>query len=124
MGLLLESKRMWLLSYFFSTIILGILYCDAWVYPIARTIGIMLFEIQIIMFVFFWLILSLKLNGYCRIIASIVYLGITIYEGVNGKLVKWYIIVPTFLVTEIYMLWNLGGVVNCAIASPVVPLSA
>ena len=117
MGLLFESKRMWLLSYVICTLIPGALYYCLWDYPIAKTIGIMFIEVQIIMFVFFWLILIFKWKVCCRTIASLIYLGITIYEGVNGNLVKWYIIVPIFLVTEIYMLWNLGGVVNCAIAS-------
>lgn len=118
MGLLFESKRMWLLSYVICTLIPGALYYWLWDYPIAKTIGIMFIELQIIMFVFFLLILIFKWKVYCRAIASLVYLGITIYEGVMGNLIKWYIIIPVFLVTEVYMIWNLGGVVNCAIASP------
>lgn len=93
------------------------IYC-MWENPIAKTIGFMFIEIQTIMFVFFWLIVFFKWKAFCRTIACLLYLGITIYEGVNGNLIKWYIIVPIFLVTEIYLLWNLGGVVNCAIASP------
>lgn len=118
MGLLLESKRMWLLSYMICVAFSVALYCFLWDYPIARTVGIMFFTIQSIMFVFFWLIIFFRWKSYCRTVVTIIYLGMTIYEGVNGYLVKWYIIIPIFLITVIYMLWNLGGVVNCAIASP------
>lgn len=118
MGLLLESKRMWLLSYLISTTIPVALYYFLWDYPVARTVGIMFFTIQAIMFVFFLLILIFRWKAYCRMVVTVIYLGMTIYEGVNGYLVKWYIIIPIFLVTVIYMLWNLGGVVNCAIAGP------
>lgn len=116
--LLFESKRRWLLSYIIGILISGVLYGRLWDYPIARTIGIMLIGNQIIMFVFFWVILIFSWKIGRRTIANLIYLGITIYEGVNGYLVKWYIIVPLFIVTEVYMLWNLGGVVNCIVASP------
>lgn len=118
MRLLFESKRMWLLSYTICLMFAGIIYFCLWKNPIARTIGIMLIEIQAIIFVFFLFITILKWRILCRAIASLLYLGISIYEGVNGNLIKWYIIVPIFLVTEVYMIWNLGGVLNCIIASP------
>ena len=117
MKLLLESKRMWLLSYVICTSIPMVLYCFSWDNLITKTIGIMFIEIQAIMFVFFLLILIFKWKAYCRTVATLIYLGLTIYEGINDNLVKWYIIIPVFLVTEVYMLWNLGGVVNCVIAS-------
>lgn len=118
MELLFESKRKWLLSYIIGILISGVLYGRLWDYPIARTIGIMLIGNQIIMFVFFWLILIFSWKISRRTIAFLIYLGITIYEGVNGYLIKWYIIVPLFIITEVYMLWNLGGVMNCIVASP------
>jgi hypothetical protein len=34
-----------------------------------------------------------------------------------GNLHRWYIIIPIFLFTEIYMIWNLGGIINCVTAS-------
>lgn len=118
MKLLVESKKIWILSYIICTIIPGILYCLLWDYPNARTIGIMFIEVQVIMFVFFLFILIFNWKVCCRIVASLIYLGVTIYEGVNGNLVKWYIIIPVFLITEVYLLWNLGGIINCVIASP------
>ncbi len=118
MGLLLESKRMWLLSYMICVSISVALYYFLWDHSIARTTGIMFFTIQSIMFVFFWLIIFFRWKLYCRIVVTIIYLGMTIYEGLNGYLTKWYIIIPVFLVTVIYMMWNLGGIINCAIASP------
>jgi hypothetical protein len=38
--------------------------------------------------------------------------------GVNGNIKKWYIIIPIFLIAELYIIWNLGGIINCVIASP------
>ncbi len=118
MELLSESKRKWLLYYVICTIIPSVLYYFFWDNPIVRTVVIMFIGIQAIIFVFFWLVLIFKWKAHCRMIVTLIYLGFTIYEGINGNLVKWYIIIPTFLFTEVYMLWNLGGVVNCIIASP------
>jgi len=117
MGLLFESKRFWLLSYVICLFIPGTLYYCFWGNSTAKTIGLMFVQVQIIMFIFFWLILVIKWKLFCRVVAALFYLGITIYEGVNGNLIKWYVIVPVFLVAEIYMLWNLGGVANCVVAS-------
>lgn len=118
MELLFESKRMWLISYTICTVIPITLYYFLWEYPIARTIGVMCFVTQSIILVFFLLIVIFKWTLGCRTIAFILYLGITIYLGVTGMLVKWYIIIPIFLATDVYMLWNLGGVANCIIAGP------
>lgn len=117
MSLLLESKRMWLLSYIICAIIPCILYKLVWDTEIGKTIGIFFTEIQLVIFIFFWLILIFKWKTGCRLVATIAYLGITTYEGVIGNLCKWYVIILMFLITEIYMLWNLGGVVNCVIAN-------
>ena len=85
MGLLFESKRFWLLSYVICLFIPGTLYYCFWGNSTAKTIGLMFVQVQIIMFIFFWLILVIKWKLFCRVVAALFYLGITIYEGVNGN---------------------------------------
>lgn len=118
MILLKESKRMWLLPYIICFAVFGVLYYFAWDSTIGRTCGIMIIEVQIIIVFFCVLILLFKLKSFSRIFSAILYLGITIYEGVNGNIKKWYVIIPIFLIAELYMVWNLGGIINCVIASP------
>jgi hypothetical protein len=117
MDLLLESKRMWLFSYLIFVVILASLYFVSWENYIGKTCAIMLLDMLIIVLVFFIIIIFFKYNTYIRLVATCLYLGITIYEGINSYICKWYIIIPVFLITELYMLWNLGGVINCIIAS-------
>lgn len=100
MGLLNESKRMWLLSYIFFAGIIGILYYYQWYSSIGKTVGYILATMQLIMLVEFLLIILFKWTSGCRIIASIVFLSLIIYEGVNDYLTKRYIIIPIFIITE------------------------
>jgi hypothetical protein len=97
MVLLNESKRMWLLPYAICFAVFVILYSFVWDNTIGRTCGIMLIEAQILIVIFGALIVMLKLKYSSRIIPIILYLGITIYEGVNGNIKKWYVLFPFFL---------------------------
>ena len=40
------------------------------------------------------------------------------YSWCNEVIGMWYIIIPSFILFEFYMIWNLGGVINCIIANP------
>ena len=62
MSLLNESKKAWLLSYVIFTIIPGTLYIFTWKNEIAKTIGIMLFEAQVIILIFFLFITIFKVK--------------------------------------------------------------
>lgn len=117
MDLLLESKRAWLLSY---GIVLGIIVC---LYTfignndIVKTICILLLEMELLIFISFFIIIIFEWKNGIRLVISIFYLGIMICNGINKLICKWYIILPVILIVELYMFWNIGGVINCIIAS-------
>lgn len=69
------------------------------------------------MTIFFILISIFKWTVWIRRIVTVLYIGATIYGWINGYISRWYVIIPTGLVMIIFMLWNLGGVKNCIIAS-------
>ena len=118
MSLLNESKKAWLLSYVIFTIIPGTLYIFTWKNEIAKTIGIMLFEAQVIILIFFLFITIFKVKKtFFKFLALLLYLSCVIYGCAVGVLHEWYVIILTFVVSGLYMLWNLGGVINCAIAN-------
>ena len=74
-------------------------------------------EMQILMFGFFLLILLFRWRRWCRTILALFYVGGSIYLGVNHFIEKWYIIIPISILLLFYMLWNIGGVVNCVAAN-------
>ena len=117
MSLLLESKRAWLLSYSLVTILTIGLYFGAADSLVCKTAWILIGEMQALMALFFLLILIFKWRTWCRIFLAILFLGITIYFGINHLIYKWYVIIPLSLVLLFYMLWNIGGVVNCVVAN-------
>lgn len=117
MKLLWESKRAWLLPYIIMWLITGGLYYFKWDNATFRTIGLMIGVIQLIILIEFILIVLFKWMTACRMIGFLVFLGSTIYLGVNKYLSKWYVIIPVFLFLTIYFLWNLGGVKNCIMAN-------
>lgn len=119
MDLLSESKKIWLGSYLFNTLILFLLYRFAWDKSIGKTIGIMFFGMQILIVLFFVKIVVFGKIQNVRTLPVIIYLGFVIYEGMKGNLHRWYIIIPIFLIASINIIWNLGGVSNCIIASPI-----
>ncbi|MFR6592094.1 hypothetical protein [Catenibacterium sp.] len=116
MDLLDESRGIWLSSFIICTLFPIILHIFAGKSIIGRTIRIQFIQVQIVVFVFFiYFIFADTVN---RAIPALVYLIITLFSGKFGIISKWYIIIPVFIITELYLLWNLGGVKNCLIASP------
>lgn len=112
----MESKRTWLLSYLVCSSIALALYIFSRNTHIGKTICILVIEMQILMLVFFLLVIIFKWNNGCRRILTLFYFGGSIYLGINHYISKWYIIVPVSLLLIFYMLWNIGGVKNCIIA--------
>ena len=117
MTLLMESKRVWLLSYCVVLAFIAIIYHLAGDSVIGKTICVLLIDMQLLMLVFFFLIHQLKKGIMYRTILTILYIGSAIYLGINHVISKWYVIVPTIIMALIYMFWNMGGVINCVIAS-------
>lgn len=117
MGLLLSSKRAWLLSYAIFSFLAICLYFFALDSVIGKTALILISEMQILMMFFFGFIIIFKWKAWCRTILAILYLGGSIYFGINHIISKWYIIVPISIVLLVYMIWNMGGVVNCVVAN-------
>ncbi len=117
MVLLNESKRIWLLSYILVTGIIGVLFYFQWNSAIGKTVVYMMAIMQLIILVEFLLIILFEWTSGCRILASIVFFALIIYNRGNDYLTNWYIIIPIFIIAEFYMLWNLGGVENCIIAN-------
>ena len=116
MSLLGESKRAWLLSFLLFTGFFVCLYLKQWDNIYGKTIGKMIAGNLLIAAITFLLIIIFKMKNAGRMIAAAGYLGLIIYQGINGELYKWYVIVPTFIIMELYLLWNLGGVINCIVA--------
>lgn len=117
MSLLLESKRAWLLSYSLVTLLTMGLYFGAADSLVCKIAWILVGEMQALMALFFLLILIFRWRTLCRTFLAISFLGITIYFGINHLISKWYVIIPLSLVLLFYMLWNIGGVVNCVVAN-------
>jgi hypothetical protein len=99
------------------TLLIYLLYRFAWDSTVGRTVGLILIELQSLMLIAFFLIVIFKWHTWCRILFSFFYIVLTIFECMIGNLHRWYIIIPVYLFTEIYMIWNLGGIINCVIAA-------
>lgn len=54
---------------------------------------------------------------WVRRILVVMYIGATVYGWINNYIKRWYVIIPSFLIMSFFMMWNLGGVKNCIIAS-------
>lgn len=117
MDLLLSSKRAWLLSYAIFSFLAICLYFIALDSAGGKTTLILISEMQVLMLLFFFLIIIFKWKGWCRTILAILYLGGTIHLGVNHIISKWYVIVPISIILLVYMIWNIGGIVNCIVAN-------
>ena len=117
MSLLNESKKVWLLSFVILTVISLVLYLFAWENDAAKTVGIMLFVAQAVIAISFLIIVIFKVKKhFFKVLALLVYLGIVIYMSCNGILHGIGAIISSFIVVGMYMIWNLGGVINCVIA--------
>lgn len=118
MDLLFESKRAWLLSYSIcvclTITIYKFWYDKDWLKTICLMMGAMLVGIAL----FFIPIVLFKWTTWVRRILIVLYIGATAYGWINDYINRWYVIIPSFLVMSFFMLWNLGGVKNCIIASP------
>lgn len=116
MEFLSTSKRAWLFSYLIGSAVS----CGVFVFALNNEIGktcfVLSIEMQIMMLITWLLIVILKWVKGCRCVLSILYLAGTIYLGVNQVIKKWYIILLIGIVVWLYMMWNIGGVVNCIIA--------
>jgi len=115
--LLMSSKRAWLLSYFIFMIIAIILFILARDTVAGKTAFILIGEMQVLMMIFFLLIIIFKWEKMCRTILSIFFLAGATCLGMNHVISKWYLIISLIIVLMIYMMWNIGGVVNCIVAN-------
>ena len=118
MDLLNETKKVWLLSYIIITGFVLMVYLFCFDSEAGKTIVCMLTLTQFIMLAEFLIIVWFKWIVGCRVIASVLFLTLVIYCGAKRHIQKWYIIIPAFILSYIYMMWNLGGIKNCIIASP------
>lgn len=116
MGLLMSCKRVWLLPYILVTTMVFVLYFCGIKSIATKTIIILTVEMQSLMLVFFIFVLICKWKRQCRLILSVLYIVGAIYLSVNKIIGKWYVIVPISVVLLVYMLWNLGGIINCIVA--------
>ena len=117
MDLLFESKRAWLLPYcIFCCLAIAISqfwYDKDWLRTICLMMGTMLSGMVfcfILMVLFRWI-------TWVRRILVVMYIGATVYGWINNYIKRWYVIIPSFLIMSFFMMWNLGGVKNCIIAS-------
>ena len=117
MKLLMESKRAWLLSYILFVAIALICYIFLWNTVIGSTLFVLVITMQILILVFFFLILIFKWKQWCRLTLFCLYIGACFYLWINGYIFKWYIIIPLSILLLFYMMWNIGGVINCVIAN-------
>ena len=116
MDLLGESRKIWLSSFIVCTVIPFLLRIFRSSSIIGRTIRVQFEMAQLVVLFFFIYIVCFK--AVSRFFPFFSYLMITIVFGIRGYIHKWYIIIPIFIILELYIVWNLGGVINCIIASP------
>ena len=115
MLMLKETKKSWLVSFIVIIIIaVFLLFRNN---SICTTIAWLIFSSMSITLLFFLVIVFMKRIKGCRGVALLLFLLITIYEGINNYIEKWYVIIPAFIILCTYMFWYLGGVKNCIIVS-------
>ena len=117
MDLLLSSKRTWLLSYALFWVFMLLVHYSMGNWEIGETIIVLTLVMQILMWLFFVLIIVFRWKTWCRSILTVMYLCEIIYLWCNHVIDRWYIIIPMSAILLVYMLWNIGGVVNCVVAS-------
>lgn len=118
MDLLFQSKRAWLLSFLIFVGLDAVIYYFGFNIDWLNTICLMMGAMLVGMAVFFIFISIFRWTAWTRRIVTVLYIGAIAYGWINGYISRWYVIIPTGLVMFLFMMWNLGGVKNCIIASP------